>query len=58
MKTIFRATDKFDDPVGTWFECDNCKNEVFVPRRPNKKPLGNYFINYCPFCGIEIKTFE
>jgi hypothetical protein len=57
LPVIFKVIEKWDDPVGNWFECNNCKREVFIPSY-TRYGVGNYFVKYCPFCGKEIKMFK
>lgn len=56
MKVIFKIRDKFDDPVGHWWECSNCKNEVFIANSQTIS-ANNKLIKFCPFCGKVITKY-
>ena len=45
-------TEKFDDPVGNWYLCSDCKVKVFSPALNNE---GNKcYLKWCPNCGSEV----
>ena len=55
-KFVMRIVEKFDDPVGNWWQCD-CGEKIFIPifniQGENVKQ-----INYCPYCGEIITSFD
>lgn len=51
MNVIFKEHCFYDDPVGNWYKCDNCNEEVFIPS-------GYPVYSYCPYCGEEIDLID
>ena len=48
--------DEFDDPVGHWYKCSECKEDVFMPLNKNHDD-DVYCAKYCPICGKEIEYY-
>ena len=51
MKTTFIEKDLYDNPVGNWYLCTNCDEEVFLPG-------GLQNMNFCPYCRAKIVVFQ
>jgi len=56
-KTTFIITDTYDEPVGHWWNCSNCNNEIFIA---NSQTISadNKLIKFCPYCGLIITIFN
>lgn len=50
---IFNVFKKYDDPVGTWYNCLGCKKQSFIPDFDVDDKETNVF-KFCPCCGKEI----
>lgn len=51
--TGLRVGTMYDDPVGTWYKCESCKKDLFIPDWDLSSKEADVF-NFCPYCGKKI----